>query len=587
MSIQERHKKRQDNVKDRENSRKDQPSSKNIAQDAIQEETSSSEEESVLTRTKLDLSNHPLPPFEKLSKTLAHFSQLQKLDISGMKASEENPHGLTSLQWLGRATRKGKGKAAEGTVFGDKLTWLKMSDNPFFGQQGRSEIWDGIEFLTSLSVLNASSCNLTTAPPASALLRITSLAALVLAHNSISSISYMPHLPHLNTLVLSHNKICKLPKGLAANLPSLKKLSITHNFLEWTNEECPLPDFTQCSHLREVRLSGNNKLIKLPSHLKTWGRGQGRDRLGTGLETLELADCGLNDWVSIEPLMKMVDLDDPPRRRRGLGNLSLKGNPVTSLSDFHEKILEVHQALRTLDGEKTIERKKEVRSGDSTLHASSTPEAAVNLSAKAKQGQRRANKLLNDKIGKNIDGNGRDREVRGQIKEKERTAGGAKVEKSGTQLEKADQEEKIKQVKPRSGRKDSRAKEQETRALGRAGPPPPAPKANGVKEKILKHDLKSKPQSKSTKEAIAKNSAAVIKEKKRKAWDEGATDDSEKKRKEAGSDSLLERRVKDQTSVAAVIQLNKKKPQEDKVVKSIWGQVGGTEASLGVGSAWE
>ena len=76
----------------------------------------------------------------------------------------------------------------------------------------------------------------------------------------ITTLGYVPHLAHLNTLVLSHNKISSLPVDLPANVPSLKKLSITQNALEWKEGKSPLPDFTPCSHLREIRLTGNSKL---------------------------------------------------------------------------------------------------------------------------------------------------------------------------------------------------------------------------------------------------------------------------------------------------------------------------------------
>lgn len=109
------------------------------------------DDDNVLARTSLDLSNHPIPPLEALAKTIAQFTKLQKLDLSSMKASPNNPTGLSSLQWLGRATRKGKEKAADEGSFGDSLTWFKMTDNPALGEQSGADAWAGIENLAFLA----------------------------------------------------------------------------------------------------------------------------------------------------------------------------------------------------------------------------------------------------------------------------------------------------------------------------------------------------------------------------------------------------------------------------------------------------
>jgi hypothetical protein len=113
--------------------------------------SSDDDEDDILARTSLDLSNHPMPPLEALAKTIAKFSRLQKLDLSSMKSSSSNPKGLSSLQWLGRATRKGKEKATDEEIFGNSLTWLKMTDNPALGEQTGDDAWAGIENLASLA----------------------------------------------------------------------------------------------------------------------------------------------------------------------------------------------------------------------------------------------------------------------------------------------------------------------------------------------------------------------------------------------------------------------------------------------------
>lgn len=167
-------------------------------------------------------------------------------------------------------------------------------------------------------------------------------------------------MPMLNTLVISHNKLTSLPQELPASLPGLKKISVTHNQLAWVDDQSPLPDFSLCSHLREVRISGNQDLGRLPDHLKTWGRGVGKDRKGTGLEVFEAGDCGFKDWEAIASLLQAGQGNEqipqsvhPSRRRvRGLSTLHLKGNAVTRIAGYRQRILEVHPGLRVLDNEK-------------------------------------------------------------------------------------------------------------------------------------------------------------------------------------------------------------------------------------------
>lgn len=127
-----------------------------VAKDRSGHDTSpsSDEGEDMLARTSLDLSKHPMPPLDGLTKTIAQFVHLQRLDVSSMAASEEagNPHGLASLAWLGKATRKKRGGEGEDlAAFGDKLSWLKMTENEGLGLHGGAEVWTGIERLTNLT----------------------------------------------------------------------------------------------------------------------------------------------------------------------------------------------------------------------------------------------------------------------------------------------------------------------------------------------------------------------------------------------------------------------------------------------------
>lgn len=339
---------------------------------------SEADEEDVVTeRARLDISGNPLPPVEGLIEAFSQLNNLQRLDMSDMKASEENdnPNGLETLQWIGKAVAKSKSRnKINSSVFGQQLTWLKFSGNPSLGKHAGKDAWDGLDQFSKLTVLNASSCDLPVPPPSSTLLAWQSLGALVLGHNAITSIPHFPSMPQLNTIVLSHNQITSLPKDMPANLPGLKKLSITHNKLKWTKNQSPLPDFSLCSHLREVRISGNAELKRLPEHINGWGKGVGKDSKGTGLETFEAGDCGLEDWTSITPLIQaneetqnensaeITDAIHPSRRKRvrGLITLSLRGNEVTKAEDYREKVLQAHPALRVLDSVKLqADKKKE------------------------------------------------------------------------------------------------------------------------------------------------------------------------------------------------------------------------------------
>lgn len=332
------------------------------------------EQVDVLQRSKLDLSGHPLPPLQQLAATLSQFRNIKQLHLSMMKPSVEagNPEGLTSLAWLGKAVQKSareakKQKSSDRSFFGHSLTMLKLNGNSSLGNSDNDELWDGLQHLHNLAVVNASSCSLPRLPPATVLMGWEALGALIFGHNQISEVTHIPFLPHLNTLVLSHNKITTIPHELPGNLPSLKKLSITNNELAWQGNLSPLPDFSVCSHLREVRVSGNDSLERLPQHISSWGKGVGDSQKGTGLEIFEASDCGLKDWRSIEPILlsedtfpsnsinKILSIHPHRQRKRGLKSLLLKGNKVTELPDYKEKVLKALPTIKLLDNAKLAE----------------------------------------------------------------------------------------------------------------------------------------------------------------------------------------------------------------------------------------
>ncbi|WFD36269.1 hypothetical protein MCUN1_003147 [Malassezia cuniculi] len=292
----------------------------------------------ILQRTSLSFSGHPMPPVSAVAKTLAEFVHLRRLDLSNI--STEDGQGLVSLDWLAKAasiSRK-KSKKDGQTPLAERLSWINLSGNDL----GHQDALNGLEQMIALNVLTASHCMLHSLPPG--LGAMNSLKALVLSHNEISKLpSVFPHLPELNTLVLSHNKIKSLPMTLPTSLPSLKKLSLSHNDIQGA-----LPDFTVCVHLREVRLNGNTNLGALPEALGTWGRGV--DGRAPGLVLLDVSDCGLDSRESVAPLLTSWNSG-----RKGLANLSIKSNSVAHDPAICNKIMAAHPTLRFLDNSRVHE----------------------------------------------------------------------------------------------------------------------------------------------------------------------------------------------------------------------------------------
>lgn len=219
--------------------------------------------------------------------------------------------------------------------------------------------------------MNASHCALRVLP--AGLGALEQLKALVLSHNALVQLpSVFPHFPELNTLVLSNNQLTCLPKTLPASLPALKKLSISHNLLQ---DGDTLPDFSVCAQLREVRLCGNKTLRRLPEHIQRWGRGVNAG--APGLALLDVSDCGLDDWISLAPL-----LEQPQAPRRGsLANLCLRGNGVALRGDYRERvrrrlltqILAACPNLRILDQVRLQPKQKHEAAGAEPSSASSVP----------------------------------------------------------------------------------------------------------------------------------------------------------------------------------------------------------------------
>ncbi|PWN23769.1 RNI-like protein [Microstroma glucosiphilum] len=275
-----------------------------------------------------------------------------------------------------RKKQKGKGKATEGKTLAESLTWLNLAGNPTLGQGSTSSsraAFQGLETVKSLFVLNLSSCSLRLLPPKATLMNLSELRALILTQNRLDSkaLEAIPYLPNLNTLVLSHNEIGSLPASLPANLPQLAKLSISHNSLgdavgEDEDDEAEpagsLPDFTMCSALREVRLSHNSRLSRLPDHINNWGRGASGE--GRGLDLLDVGHCNLT-WDNVSATLLSASSDTAEGKRlRALKSLTLAGNAdVEDEDDYRSKVKAALPGLTVLDNQRLVEKTKKGEKG--------------------------------------------------------------------------------------------------------------------------------------------------------------------------------------------------------------------------------
>ncbi|GAA5961321.1 hypothetical protein JCM3765_004373 [Sporobolomyces pararoseus] len=328
------------------------------------------------------------PIISKTHKEQHQNQQSQALDLSGQTLSEppnlakEYPRlgklnltdcGLTNIGWISQVK--------------NTLTWLNLSGNKLRDKSA----WQGIDQLKTLYVLNASHCELTEV--SQCISSLQSLKALVLSHNSLTSLEHIRNLPDLNTIVVSNNQLTSLPSTLTS-LPSLKKISASHNLLTPTG----LPNLSSLSHLHELRFSHNPNLTSLPSHFGGWGKQplpaggesnerpehgrRGRGVAGSvskrqGIEILDLSSCGIENWYGLRAIAE----------QDGIVNLGLKGNKVAldamggeegagttaGFEEFKSKLTILLPNLRILDSIRFDAKHFELK----TLRASRTPEQAL------------------------------------------------------------------------------------------------------------------------------------------------------------------------------------------------------------------
>ena len=128
------------------------------------------------------------------------------------------------------------------------------------------------------------------------------LAALVLNNNKLREVTHIGHLTSLNTLVLSHNRIDRMPKSLLGQLPQLAKLSLSGNQLT------KFPSVWMCEGLTELRLAGN-AIEDIPSKVSRLGK-------------LRLLDLSNNNLKSFDDMAHLSQCNR-------LSNVSFRGNPLS------------------------------------------------------------------------------------------------------------------------------------------------------------------------------------------------------------------------------------------------------------------
>lgn len=596
----------------------------------------------IFERTSLVLASNPLPPLSSLGATLARFTNLHRLDMSDMQPGQadddddddqedgSSSRRLHSLSFLrdaqreaekefrrARKARRKEGKARqeddedEGKTLSQTLTWLNLSSNPTLGeiQEKRSasssseDVLAPLSALTSLRVLNLSSCSLLAPPPRSALLPLSeSLCALVLSHNRLTTRALaeaLPAMPNLNTLVLSHNRLTGLPKALPGLLPRLAKLSVSHNDLGAREDEAAdggmdsdddddsdnedeqakssaasnaLPDFTMNTSLREVRLSHNPRLRVLPAHIASWGRGTagGADEVDEappaegsdgakprarkhvrGLELLDVGHCGLS-WETVQDAL--VSSTAPAS---GIKNLTLAGNAeVEDEDDYKGAIRRALPGLVVLDGQRVVERgrKKEAAAdgeeksvdaeatgGDSSAAASAAAAGQERSDKKRKRGSRggSSGKSAADEEGEDIAA-----DVASDDEAEGSNKGKGKSKKAFSQQSSDSQPEPPKLTAPRSGKRAKRGGKEKKQA-----------KERGEGEAGDKEDEDWLAHTRAKAVAAARNGE-----------EEGDdVDDGPSKRKKAKSESKDEGKAKGKkTKEAKRAEKQKKKDQRDK-----------------------
>ncbi|RLO08079.1 hypothetical protein DYB28_001163 [Aphanomyces astaci] len=242
------------------------------------------------------------PKIKKLTKEKVadeHNSATDHLDLAhrGIETIETNAFdAATTLKRLDLSANKLTRIAFTHNM---SLTQLKITSNVLVD----AGIVD-LSFCKQLVTLDLSDNKLARLPGAS-LRHCTGLRALVLTKNAMTSLEWVPSLPGLTSLIVSHNRITEISAKSISKLKGLTKLQLSHNKLT------ELPDLSALEQLTELRAS-NNQLTALPASINHNVNLKIVDVCHNHIDTFD----GLDQWTSLAQLKQ----------------LNLRGNPICGQS---------------------------------------------------------------------------------------------------------------------------------------------------------------------------------------------------------------------------------------------------------------
>ncbi|ETV97546.1 hypothetical protein H310_09460 [Aphanomyces invadans] len=247
-------------------------------------------------------------------KALADGTEKPKIKkLTKEKVAEEHSSAMDHLDLAHRGIESIETTAFEAAtalkrldLSANKLTRLAFSQNMALTQLKASSnlLVDGgivdLSYCKLLVTLDLSDNKLARLPGAS-LRHCTGLKALVLTKNALTSLEWVPSLPGLTSLIVSHNRITDISAKSMGKLKGLTKLQISHNKLT------ELPDLTALEYLTELRAS-HNQLTALPATIHRNENLKIVDVCHNNIDTFD----GLDQWSSLQQLKQ----------------LNLRGNPL-------------------------------------------------------------------------------------------------------------------------------------------------------------------------------------------------------------------------------------------------------------------
>ncbi|EMS59372.1 Protein phosphatase 1 regulatory subunit 7 [Triticum urartu] len=239
---------------------------------------------------------------------LGSFKNLERLDLGhNCLVTLEGLSACTNLKWL--SVIENKLVSLKGAEVLSKLQGRILAQ--FMNHNAR-------EFFLSLlvQVLNAGKNKLTRIDEVKSM---TSLGALILNDNNITSICKLDPHHQLNTLVLSKNPVITFGDALV-NAKSIKKISMSHCEIESIGSS-----LAACVELKELRLA-HNKITTIPSDLAK----------NTKILNLDLG----NNLIERESDLKVLS------ELRYLRNLNLQGNPIAEKGTLAKKVMKIVPNLR-------------------------------------------------------------------------------------------------------------------------------------------------------------------------------------------------------------------------------------------------